>query len=103
MDVRNTPPRVATGSLRVDPPVPIISLSLNNILFAATALFSRGFRAQPPPPPSPVTLLLCPHPRVDLRQRQDGSRYVFVEFGDSTHVQEIMASGPFTLDDQTVR
>ncbi|CAM9321019.1 unnamed protein product [Ectocarpus sp. 12 AP-2014] len=40
--------------------------------------------------------------RVDLRQRQDGSRYAFVEFGDCTHVQEIMASGPFTLDDQTL-
>ena len=40
--------------------------------------------------------------RVDLRQRQDGSRYAFVEFGDCQHVQEIMASGPFTLDDQTV-
>lgn len=40
--------------------------------------------------------------RVDLRQRQDGSRYAFVEFGDCQHVQEIMSSGPFTLDDQTV-
>lgn len=40
--------------------------------------------------------------RVDLRQRQDGTRYAFVEFGDCQHVQEIMSSGPFTLDDQTV-
>eukprot|EP00904_Undaria_pinnatifida_P007121 jgi/Undpi1/3539/HiC_scaffold_16.g06911.m1 len=40
--------------------------------------------------------------RVDLRQRQDGSRYAFVEFGDCQHVQEIMSSGPFTLDDQTL-
>ena len=39
---------------------------------------------------------------MDLRQRQDGSRYAFVEFGDCQHVQEIMSSGPFTLDDQTV-
>lgn len=40
---------------------------------------------------------------MDLRQRQDGSRYAFVEFGDSGHVQEIMAAGPFTLDEQQVR
>ncbi|CAM9253547.1 unnamed protein product [Ascophyllum nodosum] len=40
--------------------------------------------------------------RVDLRQRQDGSRYAFVDFGSCQHVQEIMASGPFTLDDQTL-
>lgn len=43
------------------------------------------------------------HCRVDLRQRQDGSRYAFVEFGDCAHVQEILRSGPFTIDDQTVR
>lgn len=47
---------------------------------------------------------MCPVQfRVDLRQRQDGSRYAFVEFGNCQHVQEILNSGPFTLDDQTVR
>lgn len=91
------------GSLGVDPPSPVVSLSFKNILFAAATLFKRGFRAHPPLSPPPATLILCPHRRVDLRQRQDGSRYAFVEFGDCAHVQEIMASGPFTLDEQTVR
>lgn len=41
--------------------------------------------------------------RVDLRQRQDGSRYAFVEFGSSQHVQDILGAGPFALEDHTVR
>ena len=66
----------------------------------------------PTPNPCPLALKITVverprrryrHRRVDLRQRQDGSRYAFVEFGDCAHVQEILRSGPFTIDDQTVR
>lgn len=65
------------------------------VLHSSSLFFPCCPHLAPPPP-----LLLVP--RVDLRQRQDGSRYAFVEFGDCGHVQEIMTSGPFTLDDQTV-
>lgn len=41
--------------------------------------------------------------RVDVRQRQDMTRYAFVEFGTCENVQTILASGPFSLEDQTVR
>ncbi|CAN0059499.1 unnamed protein product [Discosporangium mesarthrocarpum] len=37
--------------------------------------------------------------RVEVRQRPDGSRYSFVEFGSCQHVQDILAGGPYTLDD----
>lgn len=41
--------------------------------------------------------------RVDVRQRQDMTRYAFVEFGTCENVQAVLAAGPFSLDDQPVR
>lgn len=40
--------------------------------------------------------------RVDLRQRQDQTRYAFVEFGSPENVKAILAAGSFTLDGQSV-